>query len=126
LLVANITIFRAIFNEHGVSADVTNALSELFSQHRDTLIQHMLATGIALPEIVDIDWRLDYNVRSKQGGRENKALYFVSLKVKDRGLVRSIDLVANQEELQDMFNKVRDAVKQVERVLNTTDATSTA
>jgi hypothetical protein len=126
LLDADLTIFRAIFNEHGVSADVTNALSELFSQHRDTLIQHMLATGIALPEIVDIDWRLDYNVRSKQGGRENKALYFVSLKVKDRGLVRSIDLVANQEELQDMFNKVRDAVKQVERVLNTTDATSTA
>jgi hypothetical protein len=70
---------------------------------------------------VDIDWRLDYNVRSKQGGRENKALYFVSIKVKDRGITRSIDLIANQEELQDMFNKVRDAVKQVERVLNTAE-----
>lgn len=86
----------------------------------------MLATGIAVPSIVDINWRLDYNVRSKQGGRENKALYFISLKIKDRGIIRSIDMIANQEELQDLFNRVRDAVKQVERVLNTGDASSSA
>lgn len=56
--------------------------------------------------IVDIDWRLDYHVRSKQGGRENKPMFFVSLKVKDRGIIKDVDMLASQEELQDLFNKV--------------------
>jgi polycomb group RING finger protein 4 len=78
-----------------------------------------LVLGINLPMIVDIDWRLDYSVRSRQGGAVNKPMFFVCLKVKDRGLLRNIDMIASQEELQDLHNKVRDAVKQVERVLNT-------
>lgn len=77
-----------------------------------------------MPQIVDIDWRLDYNLRSKLGGREAKPLYFVSLKVKDRGITRNVDMVANQEELQDLFNKVRDAVKQIERLLSGGEASS--
>jgi hypothetical protein len=35
----------AAFNEHGVNAEVGTLLTDLFAQHRDTLIQHMLATG---------------------------------------------------------------------------------
>lgn len=34
-----------------------------------------------MPEIVDIEWRLDYVVRSKHGGRENYPLFLISLKV---------------------------------------------
>lgn len=49
-------------------------------------------------------------------------MYFVSLKVNDRGLLRNIDMIASLEEMQDLLSKVRDAVKQVERVLNTNDA----
>lgn len=132
---------RSALKEHGVTQDIGVILAELYDQHRETLIQHMLLTGtnktvtfaqfffvifnvfhylgIAAPTIVDIDWRIDYTVRSKQGGRENKPLFFVSLKVKDRGIITSIDMIASEAELQDMLNKVKDAVKQVERILNT-------
>lgn len=69
-------------------------------------------------------------------------MYFVVLKVKDRGLPREIQMMASSEDLQDMLAKVtvlnllawttggvfyelclhqvKDAVKQVERVMNTT------
>ena len=70
--------------------------------------------------IVDIKWRLDYNVRSKQGGKTNAPIYFVSLTLKDRGLLRNVDMIATQEELQDLYDKVRDATKQIERVLKVT------
>lgn len=71
--------------------------------------------GISAPMIVDIDWRLDYSIRSKHGGRNNIPMYFVCLKVKDRGLIRNIEMIASLEEMQDLLASVRDAVKQVER-----------
>lgn len=74
--------------------------------------------GISFPSIVGIDWRLDYTVRSKHGGRENVPMFFISLQIKERGLIRYVDMIATQEELQDMLSKVRDAVKQVDRVLS--------
>lgn len=56
-----------------------------------------------------MDWRLDYSIRSKHGGRKNAAMYFVVLKVKDRGLPREIQMMASYEDLQDMLAKVIDA-----------------
>lgn len=108
---------KSVFAEHSMSADIAETLSGLYDQHRDNIISHLEATGIAAPMIVGIDWRLDYSVRSKHGGRNNVPMYFVSLKVKDRGLIQNIDMIANLQEMQDMLSSVRDAVKQVERVL---------
>jgi hypothetical protein len=56
---------------------------------------------------VDIDWRLDYSIRSKHGGRNNIPMYFVNLKVKERGLLRNIEMIASLEEMQDLLASVR-------------------
>mmetsp|Transcript_2631 Transcript_2631/g.4797 ORF Transcript_2631/g.4797 Transcript_2631/m.4797 type:complete len:183 (+) Transcript_2631:57-605(+) len=108
---------KNLFAEHSLSPEIAETLSSLYDQQRGNILAHLEATGIAAPMIVGIDWRLDYSVRSKHGGRNNVPMYFVSLKVKDRGLVRNIDMIANLQEMQDMLSSVRDAVKQVERVL---------
>jgi hypothetical protein len=62
--------------------------------------------GNVAPAIVGIDWRLDYSIRSKSAGRENVPVFFVAVKVKDRGLYREIKMFASLEELQDMLSKV--------------------
>ena len=62
--------------------------------------------GIAAPTIIGVDWRLDYSIKSKNAGRENASMFFVSLKVKDRGVVREINMIASIEELQDLLSKV--------------------
>jgi COMM domain containing 3 len=62
--------------------------------------------GISAPMIVDIDWRLDYSIRSKHGGRNNIPMYFVCLKVKDRGLMRNVEMIASLEEMQDLLASV--------------------
>jgi polycomb group RING finger protein 4 len=89
---------------------------ETYATHGDTMLAHVEATGIAAPTLVDMQWRLDYSVRSKHGGRENVPMYFVTLKVKDRGIVRDIDMIASLEELQDMHARTKEAVKSVEAV----------
>ena len=68
---------------------------------------HFFCTGIAAPTIIGVDWRLDYSIKSKNAGRENASMFFVSLKVKDRGVVREINMIASIEELQDLLSKVR-------------------
>ena len=63
-------------------------------------------SAIAAPMIVGVDWRLDYSIKSKNAGRENTVMYYVSLKVMDRGVVRDINMIASIEELQDLLSKV--------------------
>jgi len=50
----------------------------------------------------------------------------VNLLLKEKGIVRDVELIASQEELQDMLSKVRDAVKQTERILKTPNTTDTS
>jgi hypothetical protein len=59
------------------------------TEHSELLVEH-LSSGIAAPEVVGVDWRLDYSVKSRKGGRENVAMFYVSLTVKDRGLLREV------------------------------------
>ena len=62
--------------------------------------------GISFPDLVDIKWRLDYTLQSKIYGRVNMPLYFITLKVKDNGIIRDIEMLATLEELQHMLAKV--------------------
>lgn len=71
--------------------------------------------GITTPTIVGVDWRIDYAIRSNSIGRINAPMFFVSLKIHDRGLYRYITMTATNEELQDLLSKVKDAVKQADR-----------
>lgn len=67
-----------------------------------------------------IDWRIDYAIRSKATGKDNVPMFYISLKVLgDDNQINNINFIASLEEMQDLLAKVRDAVKQVERVLNT-------
>ena len=78
-----------------------------------------MAVGISMSRIVGIDWRVDYSVRSKHAGQDNTPLFFLSLKLKEPNRseeVRTVEIIATQEELQDMLAKIKDAVKQVERL----------
>ncbi len=114
---AEASVVAAILTENGVATHAS-AILELYQQHKDTLIEHIEATGIAAPSIVGIDWRLDYSVRSKHGGRENVPMFFVNLHVIDRGVLRDIDMIASQEEMKDLLSRVKEAVRSVQKVVH--------
>jgi hypothetical protein len=56
--------------------------------------------------IVDIQWRLDYSIKSKNAGKENVPIYFVTLKVEEKGEFHNINMMASMEEMQDLLSKV--------------------
>lgn len=106
----------SILIEQGVTSTIAKIISELYHQHQDSIVEHLEKIGISHPTIVGMDWRLDYNVKSKHGGKVNSPNFLVCLRVKDGGLPRDIDWVASPEDMQDMLSKVKDAIKQVDRV----------
>lgn len=108
----------SLLKEQLVDSDISTYIVDIYSTHFDSLVKHMESTCISAPEIVGLDWRLDYSLTSKNGGRVNAPMYLVTLRMKERGLVREIDMIASREEVQDMLSKLKDAVKQVERLLN--------
>jgi hypothetical protein len=96
-----------------------------------------LFSGISFPQIIGIDWRIDYSIRSKSTGKDNIPMFYVSLKVLETNnhnscgsgsnedhKVNNINFIASLEEMHDLLSKVRDAVKQVERILNTGGSSS--
>jgi len=105
-----------ILIEQGVGTSIAKIISDLYNQHQQSIIEHLEKIGISHPTIVGIDWRLDYGVRSKHSGKVNNHNYLVCLRVKEGGLPRDIDFIASPEDLQDMLSKVKDAIKQTERV----------
>jgi hypothetical protein len=71
-------------------------------------------SGLGTPELVGIDWRLDYHVQSSITGHDNEPVYYVTLKVLDKdGKKQDIAMACSLEELQNMHSKVKDAAKQV-------------
>ena len=100
-----------------MSESVASALAEFYDKHGGTVAAHLAVTGVSAAQIVGIDWRLDYSVRSKHAGQDNTPLFLLCLKLKEpsSSSIRPVEIIATQEELQDMLAKVKDAVKQVER-----------
>ncbi len=66
----------------------------------------MIQTGIAAPTIVGVDWRLDHSINSESTGRANVPMFYVALKVNDRGVFREINMIASLEQMQDLLSKV--------------------
>lgn len=66
-----------------------------------------------------MEWRLDYGVRSLTEGRVNAPRFLVTFKVRDTDTIRDIQFSCSLQEMQELVGKLRDANKQVERLMTT-------
>lgn len=77
------------------------------------------AAAIGHAQVVDLAWRLDYHVRSSTTGVVNRPVYLVTLKTMERdGTPRDHEFTCSLEQMQDLAAIVRDANKQVDRILS--------
>ena len=64
--------------------------------------------------MIGFDWRLDYNVRSGDAGKENNPSYLITLQVRGvDGDVSNMNFSCTPEQLQDLAAAIRDATQQV-------------
>ena len=51
------------FVELGVGEESISMLKEMYEANKIVLIEHLEVTGISSPQLVAVDWRLDYAIR---------------------------------------------------------------
>jgi hypothetical protein len=114
---------RVFLQEQGLRSEVIDLLSAFYAQQQETLVNHLAKIGINFGNVVGIDWRLDYDIKSKDTGKDGLPVFYVTLQIiggsasNSSNHVQCISFTASLEELQDLLAKVRDAVKEVDRVL---------
>jgi hypothetical protein len=77
-----------------------------------------LRAGIAMPQLLDLSWRLDYAVSSREAGKVSKPVFRVRMDVLEPALVpgcapvpRSHEFVCAPQELEDLRSRVKAAVR---------------
>ncbi|KAL9646104.1 hypothetical protein ABK040_007982 [Willaertia magna] len=90
-------------------------LCQIYESYKKDLRDSVLKQkSFSFPEIVSLDWRLDYVLKSNELNRIDEPIYTLRFKCKDG---QEVSISCNPEQLQDLFQKVKDATKQVERTL---------
>lgn len=138
-----------MLQEIGLTQNI-DLLLQFYEQQQETIVLYLNQMGISFPQLIGLDWRLDYAIRSKSTGKENIPMYHLSFKVlvtknnsnnnnqfptsnqtsedhinnhnnhnhnDSQQMIHEINCLASLEECQDLLAKVKDAMKQVDRLL---------
>lgn len=99
-------------------------ISKLYQMQKESLRTKLSTVTFQLPHIIDIDWRLDYFMKSNKVEKANESVFFINLKTKtDRttGQIgdteKEVEFTCNLEQLQDLLLKLKDAEKSLSRNL---------
>uniref|UniRef100_K3W8L5 COMM domain-containing protein 3 n=1 Tax=Globisporangium ultimum (strain ATCC 200006 / CBS 805.95 / DAOM BR144) TaxID=431595 RepID=K3W8L5_GLOUD len=67
--------------------------------------------------VVDVNWRLDYVLRSSTAGSIHEPLYFVQIKLQTpAGKIEDLEFTCSVEELRDLVYRIQEAVNEVEKL----------
>lgn len=83
-----------------------------------TKIRKVLSnSSFSFPHITDVEWRLDYFVKSDTLEKMNRPVYFLKLKTRENGgKNKDIEFACTLEQLQDLVNKLKDAEHSLSRI----------
>jgi len=110
-------ILRSILEEHKLPTNRVDLLLARYNEAKPHIRKSLAQTNFHHPHLVDVDWRLDYLIKSNSVERINTPIYRVALKLEENeGKVGRIEFACSLEQLQDLVFKLRDATKQIERV----------
>lgn len=115
---AETATLSAILEECKFTQDRIDILLQLY-QEKKLFIQILLGNiGTSPPHIVDVDWRLDYHIKSNQLEKVNEPVYLISLKTEVPGKtdLEEVQFSCSLEQLQDFVGKLKDATKCLEKI----------
>lgn len=133
------SVLRDALEEHiGDKADALAPFFTLYDKSMSALRSALQQNSWHLPHIVDVDWRLDYVVRDSALLTYDKPSYFISLKTESQrhfqetipfdsasseptvaSPYKSIEFACSLQQMEDLLDTLKDAVKQAERLQNT-------
>eukprot|EP01133_Synstelium_polycarpum_P010860 gene10860-12650_t len=116
---------EALSEEKSINNDAFQAIIStsfgviLKTDTEDTLFairKTLSITNFHFPHVIDVNWRLDYFMKSNSMEKINTPVYLVNLTTeKEEGEKGHIEFACTLDQLQDLVFKLRDAQKQIER-----------
>jgi len=119
---ASVDEIRELLEESGFSANRIKEFIHVFQRNKESLrINISSITSFGRAKIIDVDWRLDYNIKSSQGEKVNQMSYLVNIHTQEPSdsEIKIISFNCSLEQLQDLVGKLKDAVRCVEKQIAT-------
>lgn len=113
---------RSLLEHHELSAMVVEDLINAYDRNKSQLRIKNITTGLNVPHITNVEWKLSCDVKSSHiDGESGALLYRISL-----GRYREVsgereaiaDFVCNVEELQFLISRLKDVERHCEKVAN--------
>ena len=101
-----------VLDDCGFGSTAKDEFISKFNLYRSDLRVHLGNIGFCSPHIVDLNWRLDYNIKKNQLHKVNELRYTISLTMAND---KKIEFICSREELQDFSGKLKEAAKALER-----------
>lgn len=112
---------RSLLEKHEVSNIVAEELINVYDRNKSQLRIKNLTTGLNLPHITNVEWKLTCDVKSSHIDSDSGGLLFrINLgRFKEvTGERESItELVCNVEEMQFLINRLKDIERHCEKII---------
>ncbi|XP_065839968.1 COMM domain-containing protein 3-like [Oscarella lobularis] len=100
------------------SPEKSQKLGKMFHKHKPEIRALLGRSRTLVPRVIDIDWRLDYYMKSKQLERINQPTYIINIKT-DLQDAKPVQFACSMEQLQDLVAKLKDAARSLEKSSST-------
>jgi len=109
-----------LLEEAKMNADRVKYFTQLFMQSKDQIRRQLSLRTFQMNTVTNVKWRLDYYIKSNAVDKARQPVYFITLETKNPGdnTKGEINFTCSLEELQDLVGKLKDATKQVERLVS--------
>ncbi|KAF2070866.1 hypothetical protein CYY_007822 [Polysphondylium violaceum] len=105
-----------LLEDHKLSNNRIQFILNYFKEYRVAIRKALSITNFHFPHIIDINWRLDYFLKSNSLEKLNTPVYIVSLTTEqEEDQKGKVEFACTLDQLQDLVFKLRDAQKQIER-----------
>ena len=109
-------LFASTLSELGFGPKQSELMGSVYKESRDGLRKELAKTSFQFPHIVDVDWRMDYHIKSAKVERVDEFTWSVTLKTMDKGALKDVTFACNREEMQELLLKLKDALGAIERL----------
>ncbi|XP_016837723.1 COMM domain-containing protein 3 isoform X2 [Nasonia vitripennis] len=91
---------------------------KFYGNHKEQLQESLESIGNSLPHIIDVDWRLDYCIKSSINSPAGVPIYNVSLSTIKHGNIENVKFTCTVQQLQELVYKLKDAARHTEKLTN--------
>jgi len=107
---------EALLKTFNWSSEQITQFSKTYSENQPKIQAILKLVGNSPPRLVDVNWRLDYEIESNTKGPVNSLLYIIDLVLDNNGVHETLQFTATHAELEDLVSSLKDACNSVKRV----------